>query len=37
MFSVETSDEILEKLRGMLKDEEEGVCVRLREYKMGGG
>ncbi|OIO00908.1 MAG: hypothetical protein AUJ49_08905, partial [Desulfovibrionaceae bacterium CG1_02_65_16] len=37
MFSVETSDEILEKLRGMLAEEEQGICVRLREYKAGCG
>jgi iron-sulfur cluster insertion protein len=37
MFTLETTDEILEKLREMLADEDEGTCVRLREYKVGGG
>lgn len=37
MFSVQVGDEILDKLRAMLEDEDEEVCVRLREYKVGGG
>ncbi|HMM38213.1 MAG TPA: ErpA-related iron-sulfur cluster insertion protein [Desulfovibrio sp.] len=37
MFSVETTEEILKKLRNMLSDEEEDACVRLREYKAGCG
>ncbi len=37
MFTVNVSEELLDKLRGMLEDEDEGVCVRLREYKVGGG
>lgn len=37
MFTVKVSEEMLEKLRVMLEDEDEGTCVRLREYKVGGG
>ena len=37
MFTISTDESMLEKLRGMLADEDEGVCVRLREYKVGGG
>jgi len=37
MFAVTIGEEMLAKLRAMLEDEEEGTCVRLREYKMGGG
>lgn len=37
MFSVTVDKDMLEKLRGMLEDENEGTCVRLREYKVGGG
>ena len=37
MLSVTVDKDMLEKLRGMLEDEDEGTCVRLREYKVGGG
>ncbi len=37
MFTVTIGDEMLEKLRAMLEDEDEDTCVRLREYKIGGG
>jgi iron-sulfur cluster insertion protein len=37
MFSVNIPEEMLERLRSMLEDEDEGTCVRLREYKCGGG
>ena len=37
MFTVTIGDEMLEKLRAMLEDEDEEICVRLREYKVGGG
>lgn len=37
MFTVAVSDEMLDRLRAMLGDEDEGTCVRLREYKVGGG
>lgn len=37
MFTVNVSDELLDKLRGMLEEEDDGICVRLREYKVGGG
>ena len=37
MFSVSVHKELLEKLRSMLEDEEEETCIRLREYKVGGG
>lgn len=37
MFTLTLPDEMLEKLRGMLEEEDEGTCVRLREYKLGGG
>lgn len=37
MFKVAIGDEMLEKLRSMLEDEDEEICVRLREYKIGSG
>ena len=37
MFTLTVPDEMLEKLQTMLEDEDEGTCVRLREYKVGGG
>ena len=37
MFTVSINDEMVQKLRAMLEEEDEGVCVRLREYKAGGG
>ena len=37
MFTVTVDDEMLAKLRSMLEDEDEGTCVRLREYTLGGG
>ena len=37
MFTVSVNEEILAKLRSMLEDEDEGTCVRLREYTLGGG
>lgn len=38
MFTLTLPDEMLERLRNMLEEEEEdGTCVRLREYKLGGG
>lgn len=37
MFTVDINEEMLEKLRNMLEDEDEDVCVRLREYQVGSG
>lgn len=37
MFTLTLPDEMLERLRNMLEEEEDGTCVRLREYKLGGG
>lgn len=37
MFSVSIPEAMLEKLRIMLEAEDEGTCVRLREYKHGSG
>jgi len=37
MFSLSISDGLLEKLRHMLANEADGTCIRLREYKCGGG
>ncbi|NJB69150.1 hypothetical protein GGQ74_002847 [Desulfobaculum xiamenense] len=37
MFTLTIPEEMLEKLRTMLEDEDEDTCVRLREYKVGGG
>ena len=37
MFTVTIGEEMLDKLRVMLEDEDEETCVRLREYKVGGG
>ena len=37
MFKVSIDDEMLEKLRSMLEDEDDETCIRLREYKVGSG
>jgi|GEM_PF-3233400 hypothetical protein len=37
MFTVNAEKAIFEKLAALLKDEEEGVCIRLREYVIGSG
>ncbi len=37
MFTINVADAILERLREILEDEDEGVCIRLREYCVGGG
>ena len=37
MFTVTIDEAMLQKLRAMLEKEDEGTCVRLREYKVGGG
>lgn len=37
MFTVTIGEEMLEKLRAMLEDEDEETFIRLREYKVGGG
>ena len=37
MFTVTVNEEMLAKLRSMLEDEDEDTCIRLREYKVGGG
>ena len=37
MFTVIIDDAMLQKLCTMLEEEDEGTCVRLREYKVGGG
>lgn len=37
MFTVTIDEAMLEKLKDMLQDEDEGTSVRLREYKVGGG
>ena len=37
MFTVTVDDGMLARLREMLEDEDDGVRVRLREYKHGGG
>lgn len=37
VFNVAIGDEMLEKLRSLLEDEDEDSCVRLREYQVGGG
>ena len=37
MFTVTVNEEMLAKLRSMLEDEDDGTCVRLREYTLGGG
>ena len=37
MFSVTVDEAMPQKLSDMLQDEDEGTCVRLREYKVGGG
>lgn len=35
MFSVQIGNDLLEKLRHLLEDEDDGTCIRLREYKLG--
>ena len=35
MFTVSVNDEMLAKIEKMLKEEEAGSCVRLREYTIG--
>lgn len=35
MFTVSVNDEMLAKIDKMLKEEDAGSCVRLREYKVG--
>ena len=35
MFTVSVNDEMLAKIGKMLKEEDAGSCVRLREYKVG--
>lgn len=37
MFTVTVDDAMLARLREMLEDEDDGVRVRLREYKHGDG
>jgi hypothetical protein len=37
MFELTVPEEMLEKLRDMLEDEDEESCIRLREYQVGGG
>ena len=37
MFSLSSEQEILDRLKNMLDDEDEDICVRLREYKVGSG
>lgn len=37
MFELTVPEEMLDKLRNMLEDEDEESCVRLREYQVGGG
>ena len=37
MFAVTVNEELLDKFRSMLEDEDEGACIRLREYTLGGG
>lgn len=37
MFAITVPATMLEKLRTMLAGEDEGTCVRLREYKHGSG
>lgn len=37
MFTVDTTEELLGKLRGLLAEEDPETCVRLREYNAGCG
>lgn len=37
MFTVSAEASILERLAAILKEEGPGMCVRLREYVIGGG
>ena len=37
MFKVTVDETMLAKLREMIEDEGDDACVRVREYKLGGG
>lgn len=37
MFTLDIPDDVLEKLKNMLEGEDEGTCIRLREYTLGSG
>ena len=37
MFKVTVDEDVLARLREMLEDEDDDSCVRVREYKLGGG
>lgn len=37
MFTVDTTEELLGKLRSLLAEEDPEICVRLREYNAGCG
>lgn len=37
MFTLTVPAAMLDKLRAMLAEEDDGTCVRLREYKHGSG
>lgn len=37
MFTVYFEDEMLDKIKALLEDEDESVAIRLKEYKIGAG
>ncbi len=37
MFTVNITNDVLEKLKELLEDEDDGAGVRLREFKVGAG
>ena len=37
MFKIKIEDRIFEKLSITLAEEDEGTCIRLKEYRVGGG
>ncbi len=37
MFTVIADKTVLDKLAAIIKDEDEGSCIRLREYTLGCG
>jgi hypothetical protein len=37
MFTVRAEKPVFEKLAALLREENAGACIRLREYVLGGG
>ncbi len=37
MFTVKFDESMLDKIRELLEDEDDGVAIRLKEFKVGNG